>query len=383
MRFSLSSWLCLAVASVASVSAAGLCFDVGLSEPFCVYGSRVNNSSPLVQFRMELPPGLTWAAIGLGSSMQSADVMLVKIGATGAPTLTRRTSSGFSLPPVATVNNLTIVPAATGRFTINNVQTTVVTFTRSTADPTNRNPITAQSQPFIWAALPGNPGGALKMHQFKGTASGNLLDGSLAYEAGAARGSIISSSGDNYDKLVRAHGLLMTGGWLIAAPLGVFIARFGKATFGVWWFRIHVALMIVGAVGGTYAGFGLVYTAVSQNGDPHFSTDDPTQAAHVVIGLIIIILAGPQSVLGFIIDKLWVPTRKAIPWWDRLHWALGRLVVLAAIINIPLGIATYDTLGNWAYIAFGVCLGLIFLGGFVLQLTSGQVHHKEPDVGPA
>ncbi|RKO92500.1 hypothetical protein BDK51DRAFT_29297 [Blyttiomyces helicus] len=360
MLISFTKLLVLAVTAVASVRAtgAGMCFQVGVPNPFCVYGSPVKNVQDMVEIRYEIPQGLTWAALGVGSSMQSADIMFVNIDANGTAALTRRTASGFFLPPLATAEDLTLVPAASGQFTVNNAPTTVVTFIRSKTDPANSNPLTAQPQSFIWAALPGSPGGALNQHQFKGTTTGNFLDGSLAFTAGAARGPLISGSGANYDTLIHAHGILMAVGWLVMAPLGVYVARFGKAAFGVWWFRIHIALLLVGAVGGTYAGFGLVYSAISQNGGVHFSTTDSVHGAHVIIGLILLILTAPQAILGFIIDKLWVPTR--------------RLVVLLALVNIPLGINTYDNLGSWAYIVYGVWLGAVVLGGFFLQIRNGQ-----------
>ncbi|RKO92279.1 hypothetical protein BDK51DRAFT_41381 [Blyttiomyces helicus] len=369
--------LLLAAASFASVRAAGLCFNVGVPNLFCVYGSPSANSSTLVQMRYEIPAGLTWVGFGIGSSMSSADVMFVAINADGTTTLTRRTASEFALPSVASVSGLTLVPASTGQFNVNNVSTTVVTFVRSTSDPTgSNNPITLASQSFIYAARIGAAGGPLVQHQISSTTSGSLLDGSLQYQSGAVNNVVTSGGGSNYDQLMHAHGIMMAVAWVLAAPLAVLVARYGKS-IGVWWFRIHVALMLCGAFCLTYVAFGLAYSAVGQIGEHHFDTTDSTHGAHVILGLIVVILTGPQTILGFVIDKLWSPSRKTIPWWDMTHWWTGRILGLAAIINVPIGIYLRNDNPNVAYALYGIWVGLVFIGGAVLQVTRGQAHHVE------
>ncbi|RKO86610.1 DWNN domain-containing protein [Blyttiomyces helicus] len=169
----------------------------------------------------------------------------------------------------------------------------------------------------------------------------------------------------------------MAVGWVVAAPLAIVVARYGKAALGVWWFRIHVVLMVGGATVGTYVGFGMVYTAIEWVGSPHFEVTADAHGAHVVLGLLVLTLIAPQAILGFVIDRLWTPTRVSIPWWDRLHWWVGRIVVLVTVINIPLGINTYGGAGSWAYIVYGLWLGLVVVSFVSLQGRVGQVHHVE------
>ena len=79
------------------------------------------------------------------------------------------------------------------------------------------------------------------------------------------------------------------------------------------------------------------------------------------------------------IDFLWDKDRKTIPWYDKMHWWLGRLLYVLAFIQIPVGIYVYNTINNeshigtWiAYIAWSVVVILVL---FLLNRKLGQRHH--------
>ncbi|RKO83883.1 hypothetical protein BDK51DRAFT_27213, partial [Blyttiomyces helicus] len=276
--------------------ASGLCVNVGFGDaaPFCVYGSPAASGTE-VQMRFEVPSGLTWAAFGIGSSMNSADVVFAYFNANNTPTLTHRTATGFFEPSINPTPDLVIVPNVQGASNSTNSTGTVITFTRPVTS-SNGNTVTTASQDFIWAAHQGNPGDAVSKHTTQGTSHGSLLDGSMAFVAGAAAGPVSAGiSATTYNHLVRAHGSVMAITWLLFVPLAIFVARFGKAKFGVWWFRIHAALMLLFGTGGTLVGWGLAF------------------------GYLVISFSIFQSILGFVIDRLWSPARKSVPWWDRLH----------------------------------------------------------------
>jgi sorbitol-specific phosphotransferase system component IIBC len=92
--------------------------------------------------------------------------------------------------------------------------------------------------------------------------------------------------------------------------------------------------------------------------------------------LVVFILAILQVFLGVVIDKLFEPGREAIPIQDIVHWWLGRLIFLLALVNIFIGLVYYTSTSF--VIAFVVwCVFVIVLMVF-FQFTIGQSHHHCP-----
>ncbi|KAJ3177644.1 hypothetical protein HDU87_004397 [Geranomyces variabilis] len=367
------SALCALASSVSSAQAAPLCFGPAGSTA-CVSSSQAPDGRALIH--IQYPPSLGWVAFGIGKSMSSADVMLAY--ATGSTvTVGRRTASRHALPTLEATQNLEIVSSSVNQ-TIN-----TVTFYRPLAPAAagSANAITPAAQSLIWAvregAAPTSPTG-ITQHSSFGTATGNLLDGSMTQNAPAssaggspssAAGPVVSGSQDdgNSEKLVKAHGLIMGIAWGVLAPAAVLIARFGKAAMGVWWFRVHAGIFAAVVIL-TYVAFVLVYESIGSDGT-HFSVSD--NGAHVILGLIVLILAAPQALLGIIIDRLYNPERKATPFHDLIHHHLGRLTLLVALVNIPLGIALYyrDAPGSptWAYVLFALAMAFTIVAWAVLE----------------
>ena len=127
-----------------------------------------------------------------------------------------------------------------------------------------------------------------------------------------------------FDKLFAdEHGILFFVGWAVVAPIATFIARFLKAKLGHKWYFLHRGLM-----GGVLSvlviiAFALGVAAVSQRQSPHFD------GGHQILGLLIFILIWFQAVLGAIINRLWRPERTKVPIHDKVHWWLGRILILA------------------------------------------------------
>lgn len=71
-----------------------------------------------------------------------------------------------------------------------------------------------------------------------------------------------------------------------------------------------------------------------------------------------------QMFLGSIINSLWRPNRKNVPWHDVLHQWFGRFLFLLGLANIPLGMVKYAQdyeLNTWMFAVFGLCI----FGGFL------------------
>ncbi|KAJ3078940.1 hypothetical protein HDU99_000304 [Rhizoclosmatium hyalinum] len=142
-----------------------------------------------------------------------------------------------------------------------------------------------------------------------------------------------------YDAMIKAHGSLMFLAWGVFAPSGIVCARYYKFTEhgAKRWFPLHM-FFFVSCFVCTVASFVIVYKAT---GEDHF--DYSQNGLHVVLGLAVVVLVFKQLASGFIINKLFNPSRTAVPWWDQLHHWIGRLGFVGALVNIPLGLSLYGT----------------------------------------
>ncbi|KAJ3155251.1 hypothetical protein HDU89_007442 [Geranomyces variabilis] len=282
----------------------------------------------------------------------------------GSVIVSRRTASGHFLPALNSPQDVTVLNSSTSG------SQNVVFFSRPVAAGSgSTTSIQAASQSLIYSGYyglaPTSPN-LVPQHTLHGTATGNLLDGSMSRAAG--NGQILSGNDGARDtQLRRAHGALLSIAWVILAPVAILVARFGKQALGIWWFRIHMALFLA-VVACTYTGFALIYTVVKENSNAHYNYQ--LSGIHVIFGLIIIIVTAPQALLGFVINYLWSAERTSIPWWDRLHWWSGRFLFLVAMINVPFGIALYHKdVGNsvvWAFTVFGVLSGVAVVAAVLL-----------------
>ncbi|KAI8909420.1 hypothetical protein DFJ77DRAFT_121756 [Powellomyces hirtus] len=348
------------------------------SSTACVYSSTNNDGR--LRVRMEFPDELGWVAFGIGSGMSNADVMLAYPTANGtSANVQQRTASGYRLPALNPTQDVEIVASETGRFNFQGKPGLAVTFLRPVASSTAGVPtIEATGQRVMYAGLVGGAPTSptnIRKHTSFGVTTANLVDGSMRFApSDGTPPPVLGGSGGDTEALTKVHGIVMFIAWVIIAPLAIMVARFMKATLGVWWFRVHLGLFLFGTTILTYVGLGLIYHVVNVNGKKHYNYE--ANGIHAILGLIVIILTFPQVVLGFVIDKLWKPTREAIPWWDKVHWWLGRLVFLIALINLPFGIALFykyrESQESWPYIVYGILLGAAIAGFAFLQVKNGR-----------
>ncbi|KAI8847390.1 hypothetical protein BC829DRAFT_396479 [Chytridium lagenaria] len=174
------------------------------------------------------------------------------------------------------------------------------------------------------------------------------------------------------------HGVLMFVAWGVAPFIGIFIARFLKNALGVWWFRLHVFFLLIVCGFLTAAGFLVRFLTKTP---PHFKSN------HEIIGLTVIVAMILQMILGVISDRMWSPDRPSVPWWDKVHWWLGRLTTLLGLANLFLGIDRYNKVtplnpaSNGFFIALAVWIA-VWIGVFVYgEVKLGQVHHLKVSDG--
>ena len=168
---------------------------------------------------------------------------------------------------------------------------------------------------------------------------------------------IIESSGSNASgsasvnvQLFRAaHGALMFLAWIVLTPLGILIARYYKH-LGHRWYIYHVGIQLTACLLTLVSGILIFYSMW-----PSTTFDDRNGRAafaHATIGMIILVGAViVQPMLGKYADYLYRKQsniRLAVPTFpDKIHWWLGRLLAILAIINVWIGIGLFDTGMIW------------------------------------
>ncbi|KAL1934252.1 hypothetical protein VTP01DRAFT_6434 [Rhizomucor pusillus] len=168
--------------------------------------------------------------------------------------------------------------------------------------------------------------------------------------------------------LVEMHMYLMAFAWLIAAPIAIAIAIYGRFFKVKWWVKAHMLIMGFG-VGLPFSVAAIAGMVASHGFKPR---------PHMVLGAIITFLAWGQIALGVtnhIIFRLSKKRRTRRPWHNSLHLWLGRFVTVLSIINVLLGIQMRH-LPYGVFIAYCAWLAFLIFGFTALYwcvLTRQQI----------
>ncbi|KAI8615909.1 hypothetical protein BC830DRAFT_1051467, partial [Chytriomyces sp. MP71] len=295
-----------------------------------------------------------WAAIGTGSQMDGSTMFVGWSNGNHDPLISQRSTSGHNTPSQVSsvIFRQTSVPSS-----LNLPSSAVLSFAFTV--PMSASIISATGpSTFIFASsktspsTPSDPASSFPKHDIRGAFQLDVSKlGSIS--VGTAEDdntmtlwlvhgifmflgwivlppfAIFTSSIDP----ILIHGILMFTAWFVACPAAIFIARYMKTRLGHLWFKTHLWLMLAG-VGGLMAAGLLAVEINIPAGEARFFT-----SLHGVLGTVIALIIYPlQCILGFVSDRLFKPDRVGIPIQDRIHWWLGRSVVLLAIINTQLGL---------------------------------------------
>ncbi|KAI8600328.1 hypothetical protein EDD21DRAFT_377525 [Dissophora ornata] len=172
-----------------------------------------------------------------------------------------------------------------------------------------------------------------------------------------------------YDRLVQAHGIIMTATFLLILPLGAFLVRFFSHLYHV--FRWHRPLQVTGFLA-ALVGFGCILGAVYSKPGGLSVTGG---SAHRLLGFIIVGMLVLQVCIGVFIYHTFDPNRDPnkihVPTWIHRLW--GYVVLICGLIQVRLGLVRY---GMWptgkeavwyVFDVWVVLLVLVFLGGSVLK----------------
>eukprot|EP01051_Picozoa_sp_SAG22_P019939 SAG22_NODE_3848_length_1504_cov_0.977936_2_plen_282_part_00 len=195
----------------------------------------------------------------------------------------------------------------------------------------------------VWAI---GPSAALTMHATRGAATVDLPAGT-------------GSVGDDRLVLFYLHGGLMLVGWGTLLPFGVGLAGV-RRWVGEKWFKLHRGVNVAGlllAVAGWAVAIGRTKL--------HFNS------AHAVLGTAVMLLGlcQPLGALcrGHPSDKT---AQRMV--WEVVHKMGGRLMLLAAALNIYLGLSVEMLGASSALIALGTgWAGLVACAAVALSVHRG------------
>lgn len=242
----------------------------------------------------------------------------------------------------------------------------VYRFTRPIAatggDPSVK-PLVSGPMDLIWAFSSSAPVNAA-------SASVHSDYGTLKIDLFSASSYTSTTSGSSSKATVSLiHGILMFIAWSVFTPLAIFFARFMKEKMGKWWFRSHAGLFSLVAIL-TIAAFALMVSA--KMGTKHFNSP------HMAMGLVLVIFMLAQMILGMVIDRLFDPYRRHIPWYDKAHWWLGRVSAVLSVVTTFLGLAEYNTKQKDLLLGmYGAFVAVLITAFVVAQVKMGQSHHNE------
>lgn len=173
--------------------------------------------------------------------------------------------------------------------------------------------------------------------------------------------------------VINLHGAMLWVAWVLSPIVGIFIARYAKDSLNHNWYRLHMAIMGITTVILGLAGVILIFLYTTP---PHFDS------THAIVGTAIIALMLVQVVLGFVSNHMFDPDRTSIPAVDKVHWWLGRLLLLGGIGNCQLGFSLYNNF--YPLSSFFVIVHWTVVGGAVIlfsvaEFKIGQVNHIQAE----
>jgi len=321
-----------------------------------------NNGTITVNYMAKTP---SWAgfAFDLDGLMPDSDSAVAWIDpSTGEPTINDRytTLRAQPLTDIELGGTDDLRNTSVAYVTIGSDQWLNVTFTKKLVTGDKYDVALTQSQAIylLWSIGPEGgvdySSGIFYEHDTKGSASVNFFGG--------------CPPPPGQDILRKTHACLMIFGWTILLYTGIFIARYLKAA-SLKWFPIHVSLQSIGAAT-ILTAFTIIF--IFNNGVFFVNW-------HEMFGLFVFIGTMAQPFLGLIADRLFDPKRTTVPCQDKIHWWVGRTLVLLVPVTIFLGIWTLIPTSSTLplYIIFGAWVGLQIVIIIVQEIRGGQVEEHE------
>ncbi|KAI9349180.1 hypothetical protein BDR26DRAFT_799019, partial [Obelidium mucronatum] len=351
---------------------------------FCVTAIR-DSTTNLITFTV-YSKYTGWISIGTGGSMSGSTMFVGWKSADGGVLVSQRQGNGHNIPLYTKTPLYKVVPnpenisipldaAIAFSFTVP-VSSNIVNLNGSSNfifGVSNEGPTGNTSDPTI----------SFPQHSLYSSFSMDLSKTDADVSSSLKSGKIIGgggggNSGNNAISLLFLHGLFMFIAWSVIPFVAVFIARYMKDRWGHRWYLAHKWLMLYGV--GLFTVAGLL--TVELNITPYDGLVRLIGGSnHGIIGTVVALIIYPlQILLGYVSNALWTAERTEIPWWDKVHWWLGRAVIILAIVNTYLGLVAYRVdvgwiVGYWVWIAAAL-IAFVVVGEYLL---GGVVHHVKVD----
>ncbi|TEB38159.1 hypothetical protein FA13DRAFT_727346 [Coprinellus micaceus] len=267
-------------------------------------------------------------AMGFGSQMTGTPMVIMWANSDGSITLSQRQASRevepsvVSSPPrVATLqDSLSVATGSNPKF--------VYTI------PANSD--TQQTIIWAWSSIQPSssaPDARLVQHTAQGTMSLNLAN---VISGGSGSGSNSGSSSGagaltSRQKMILAHGIIATLGFILFLPIGALIPRYLRTFInGRTWFTTHWVVQFLLAGVTIVIGVALGIAAVSQRGGSPTTT-------HKRVGLVLFALYLVQVGLGAVIH--WVKPKgpRKRPAQNYFHAILGIVIIALSLWQVRTG----------------------------------------------
>ena len=180
----------------------------------------------------------------------------------------------------------------------------------------------------------------------------------------------------DYNYILRIHGIMMFLAWFICSVIGIYIARFLRK---INWFPIHLFFTIATLLL-TVASFILI---VLYRPVPHFVSLDSLNNAHVKIGLTIFIALILQVILGTVSHIFYAQrhSNESPLWFNQIHKVLGKFLTILAIINVIIGMYVYSSfrsISTGYFVAIYILLGVI-VWVFIASESTYRIKQRNRD----
>ncbi|KIK59658.1 hypothetical protein GYMLUDRAFT_244883 [Collybiopsis luxurians FD-317 M1] len=186
-----------------------------------------------------------------------------------------------------------------------------------------------------------------------------------------------------HERIVLAHGVLLSFGMLVLLPAGSLVARWTR-TFSAKWFKAHKILNYFIALPVIVIGWLLGPYAVFDAQANHFMD------AHQICGIIVLVLYLLQLSLGrYIHARRGLPNRAAHAPSNILHVFLGLIVIGAGFFQVRSGMEEWGEhtgrdASHWCHVLWRtwiIVLPVIYLLG--LSLLKRQFYQESNGLNPS
>ncbi|KDN46120.1 CBD9-like protein [Tilletiaria anomala UBC 951] len=317
---------------------------------------------------------LGWLAIGTGSTMAGSNMMIGWVNADNSVTMSQRTANRNS-DPSTTIGKL---PAFQPDSAGSKSETNGTAFVwKLPASPSSSGSSTGSMKTvsFIWATSPQGPSSnsatsTIRQHTASGTF---ILDLTKAYmptdagsnsAAGSGAGGLAAppaaqGASSTRQTVIIIHLLCAILAWLLLAPAGVLIGRFGRTTLSNWMFKHRAVQLAAVLFAVTAAALGAAAASVVPDSGGN-------SGWHGSVGYLVAGGALAQALLGQAGTMLF--HARGIRALNYVHMPLGLSLVLLAVVNIGKGFTLWGYAPTWvpyALYAWAALCALAYIGGLV------------------